>query len=104
MPVALRVLTSAKPLIAPLAATTDTAAKAIVDEALRAAASVDGDRCLDGFEAEAVAQAFASVKPQGGALTAPEAQQMRSALDVRLASLRAARPKTTDVVFTSQGN
>jgi competence ComEA-like helix-hairpin-helix protein len=104
MPVALRVLTAAQPHIAPLAATTDAAAKAVIDEALHAAAGVDGDRCLDAFEAEAVGAAFAQVKPQGGALTLGEAQQVRSALDVRLAALKDARPKTTDVVFTSTGN
>lgn len=104
MPVALRVLAAAHPHIAPLAATTDVAAKAVIDEALRAAASVDGDRCLDAFEAEAVGAAFAQVKPSGGALTLAEAQQVRSALDVRLAALKDARPKTTDVVFTSTGN
>lgn len=104
MPVALRILSAAQPHVAPLAATTDVAAKAVLDEALRAAASVDGDRCLDGFEAEVVGAAFAQVKPTGGALTLAEAQQVRSALDVRLGALRDARPKTTDVVFTSTGN
>ncbi len=104
MPVALRVLTDAKPFLAPLAATKDKDAKAVLDAALREAASVDGDRCVDAFEAEAVRQAFDAVKPQGGALTLPEAQQLKSALDVRLGQLREARPKTTDVVFTSTGN
>lgn len=104
MPVALRVLSAAQPHIAPLAATTDSAAKAVIDEALRAAAGVDGDRCLDAFEAEAVGAAFAQVKPSGGALTLGEAQQMRTALDIRLGALKDARPKTTDVVFTSTGN
>ena len=94
----------AQATLAPLDATTDPAARAVIDEALHVAAAVDGDRIVDSFEADAICAAFDDVKPQGGALTVAEAISVRSALGARLAALQAARPQSTEVAFTSQGN
>lgn len=88
----------------PLAALTDPVARSAVEDALRLAAAVDGDRVLDAFEAQAVRAAYDAVVPSGGVLDAATTAAFTSAVSARVAALVAARPRSTEVVFTSEGN
>jgi phosphatidylserine/phosphatidylglycerophosphate/cardiolipin synthase-like enzyme len=92
---------ASKAVLQPLDAVTDAAAKQAIDEAIKKASAIDGDRVLDKFEAEAIRAAYDEVVQNAGALNASTAGQFSSAVDARIALLKSARPPSTDVVFTS---
>lgn len=102
-PQAIRFLADSAQLVEPLRNTTSAAAREIIEEVIRDAASVDGDRCLDQFEAEALQTAYFEVMPGGGAVSVEDAEEIRTAAQMQLEQLRSERPKSTDVLFTSEG-
>ena len=73
---ALKLSAAAQPLLTAVKGA-DATAQALVNEALAHAASVDGDRVLDGPEAQAVKDAFDALSPAGAALDVTGAQQLK---------------------------
>ncbi|MBI1945253.1 MAG: helix-hairpin-helix domain-containing protein [Deltaproteobacteria bacterium] len=100
----LKIGSSSQAVLQPLAAVSDPAARAAVEDAVRRASAVDGDRVLDAFEAQALRAAYDAVVPSGGTLDVANAAAFTSAVSARIDALTAARPRSTDVVFTSEGN
>lgn len=100
----LKLLPAATATLAPVRAATAQAAKDAVDQALIAAAGVDGDRVVDAFEADAIRAAYDEVRPGGGPLAAADASAFQDAVASRLAALKAARAPATRVLFTSEGD
>jgi competence ComEA-like helix-hairpin-helix protein len=98
-------LSESRQILAPISTAAQSAeAQQILDEAIAEAASVDGDRVLDQFEAEAIKLAFEAVAPQDGSpITADVAADMKSALLTRLGEMKAEQVKSTEVLFTSEG-
>lgn len=101
----IKMLSESRLLIAPLTTqATDAESRQILDEAIAEAASVDGDRVLDQFEAEAIKIAFEQLVPQAGQpITADVARDIKSSLATRVAEMKAERVKSTEVIFTSEG-
>ncbi len=102
-PQTIRYLSDSSLLVEPLRNTTSAAAHEIIEDVIREAASVDGDRCLDQFEAEALQTAFHEAMPDGGPITVEDAEEIRSAAQLQLEQLRSERPQSTEVLFTSEG-
>lgn len=100
----LKLAAASQAALQPLDAVTDSVARAAIEDAVRRAAAVDGDRVLDAFEAQAVRAAYDGVVQAGGTLDAASAPAFSSAVSARIDALTAARPRSTDVVFTSEGN
>jgi PLD-like domain/Helix-hairpin-helix motif len=82
----------------------DAAAQALIAEAVAHAAGVDGDRVLDAHEAQAVKDTFDALSPSGAALDVTGAQQLKELVFERVLTMKAARPHSTDVAFTSEGD
>lgn len=100
----LKISPTVRATLQPLDAVTDAVAAQAVEEALQLAAGVDGDRVLDGFEAQAVREAWDATLATGATLDANSAPAFRTAVTTRIDALKAARPSSTEVLFTSEGN
>lgn len=100
----LKISANAQPLLQPLHSPGDAAAAQAVEDAVRLAAAVDGDRVLDAFEAQALRAAWDATVPQGSTLDASTAAAFTSAVATRIDALKAARKPSTEVLFTSEGN
>ncbi|MEW5855692.1 MAG: phospholipase D-like domain-containing protein [Myxococcota bacterium] len=103
MNIKIKVLPEARAQLQPLQDLQDPETNKVLDEAVKEAVRVDGDRVLDRFEAEAIRSAFQAVAPQGGPLSSAQAGEVRSAISVRLGELKSARVNATEVIFTSEG-
>ena len=103
-PMPIRYLADTRALLEPLRNTTDAAAKKAVDALITKAAGLDGDRCVDPVEAAALRSALEQVLPDFAPVSAADATAIGTALDVQLGQLTEARPKSTEVLFTSEGS
>ena len=84
--------------------TADAATAEKLQEAVKAAAGVDGDRVLDLFEAEAIQATIAEVtQGSDGPLTLSQAEAVQSALALRIGQMKSERVQATDAIFTSEG-
>jgi len=82
--------------------TRNATTKRIINEAIAEAASIDGDRVLDGFEATILNGIYDDVVG-GGRLTKKRATAVRDAMAEAAAGIRANRAPTTEAIFTSEG-
>lgn len=100
----LKISAAVRATLAPLEGVVDPAAAQAVEDAVRLAAGVDGDRVLDAFEAQALRGAYDATVAAGSTLDASQVAAFNSAVALRIDALRAARPASTEVLFTSEGN
>lgn len=100
----IKILSESRALLAPLANTESAEATRVLNEAIEDASAVDGDRVLDRFEAEAVRTAFDQLTGTAGApVTLQQAGEIKSALSLRVQEMKAERAKSTEAIFTSEG-
>lgn len=102
----IKLSSGARQVLAPITEAHKDAAPAVkegMETMLKTAAALDGDRVVDKAEADAIALAIGQMTTGGVLETTGDVHNAQSALDVRLGTLKAARPKSTDVVFTTQG-
>ncbi len=99
----IKILPGAAPLLPTLSDGASIPVKAAMESAIKAAASIDGDRVLDTFEAKELAKVHTQIVGTSGALTSEKAMLFTEAMAARAAELKAARPTGTEVIFTSEG-
>ncbi len=99
----IKVLSDSRATLAALQANQTPETKQVIAEAIQEASSVDGDRVLDQFEAEAIKQAFESVATPGQPLAADKVGEFKSALSLRIQEMKTERVKSSEVIFTSEG-
>ena len=97
----IKLLSESRALLQGLPQAAGPQAAAELEAALKSVASVDGDRVLDQFEAEAYAQAFAGLP--AGPIDVASARRVRQRLDLQIETLKAERAQSTEVLFTSEG-
>ena len=99
----IKVLADARALLADVERRTAPEARDALKAALAEVASTDGDRVLDGFEAEALRDSFNAVLGAGQTLGADQVDALRDALSLKVSELKAGRIQDTEVMFTSEG-
>jgi competence ComEA-like helix-hairpin-helix protein len=100
----IKILSESRAMLASIQNAGDVERTKAIDEAVAEVASVDGDKVLDQFEAEAVKTVFESVAPVGTQMDAAKVGEVKSALATRIAELKSERVKATEVLFTSEGD
>ena len=103
MPKKIKILSESRHLLANMQNVQNEEAAKIMEQSIREAAAVDGDRVLDQFEAEALHDAYKSVLPDGGPITPQAAGKISSALSLQIGQLSSKRIESTEVMFTSEG-
>ncbi len=99
----IKVLADARALLADVERRTAPEARDALKTALAEVASTDGDRVLDGFEAEALRDSFNAVLGANQTLGADQVDALRDALSLKVSELKAGRIQDTEVMFTSEG-
>jgi competence ComEA-like helix-hairpin-helix protein len=100
----IKILSESRALIAPLNDVQNDKAAEILNKAVADVASVDGDRVLDQFEAQALNDVWSQVVPQGqGPITEAQATRISSALSLQINQMKSSRVDSTEAIFTSEG-
>ena len=99
----IKVLADARALLADVERRTAPEARDALQTALAEVASTDGDRVLDGFEAEALRDSFNAVLGANQTLGVDQVDALRDALSLKVSELKAGRIQDTEVMFTSEG-